>query len=96
MAADEEFSESSEEDLQDGADNAHSDEDLDDLTEEEDEIAPWEEGFIRGATDDGQAAKCSNCGKAVVRKQTIEKEYDEEMKWFCSEKCIEEYEKHHA
>jgi len=78
------------------AEDVYEEEELDELTEEEDSIEPWEEGFMKGAKDDGQLGKCGNCGKPLVRGKTVEKEYEEENKWFCSEKCVEEYDKHHA
>lgn len=79
--------------FQDEPEDVYDEDDIDELTEEEDAIEPWEEGFMKGAKDDGQAAKCTNCGKPLVRKQTVEKEYDEETKWFCSETCVEAYDK---
>ena len=33
---------------------------------EDDEISPEEEGFMEGASGDGQGAKCRKCGKVLV------------------------------
>ncbi len=93
---DEEIGTPGEDSIADEAEDIYDEEDLEELTEEEDAIEPWEQGFMKGAKNDGQSAKCANCGKALVRKQTVEKEYDEESKWFCCEKCVEEYDKKHA
>lgn len=62
---------------------------------EDDEIEPWEEGFMEGAEGGGEKAKCANCGKVLEQDSMniIEKEIDNELKWFCSEDCVEKYEK---
>ena len=62
---------------------------------EDDEIEPWEEGFMEGADVDGQQAKCRRCGKELTGTDIIEKEIDGELFWFCSEECLEKYEKGH-
>lgn len=79
-----------------GAEDVYDDEELDELTEEDDAIEPWEEGFMKGASGDGQQGKCAHCGKPLMRGKTFEKEYEEDTKWFCSEPCVEAYDKHHA
>lgn len=56
-----------------------------------DEITPLEEGFMEGASDLGQGAKCRNCGKPLEDK-FVEKEINEEFCRFCSDDCVEEYE----
>ena len=67
-----------------------------DSLEENEEIETWEEGFMEGADMDGQKAKCANCGKIVINENAVEKEIDGEDLFFCSEKCVEKYEKKHG
>lgn len=62
---------------------------------EEGEMEAWEEGFMEGADMDGQKGKCANCGGVLFRDSTYEKEIDGQIRYFCSEKCIKEYEKKH-
>ena len=59
---------------------------------EDDEISAEEEGFMEGAEDDGQNAKCAKCGKLLKKQNLVEKEIEGEVKWFCSEQCVEKYE----
>ncbi|MDO8642672.1 MAG: hypothetical protein Q7R76_03745 [Candidatus Woesearchaeota archaeon] len=63
---------------------------------EDDEIEPWEEGFIEGANMEGQLGKCANCGDMITAENCVEKKIDGELKRFCSEKCFEKYEEKHA
>lgn len=62
---------------------------------EDDQIEPWEEGFMEGADMDGQHAKCRKCGAKITPANTIEKEFKGELMWFCSEECLEKYEEEH-
>ena len=39
---------------------------------------------------------CANCGKIVINENAVEKEIDGEDLFFCSEKCVEKYEKKHG
>ena len=55
-----------------------------------DAISPSEEGFMEGASDLGQGAKCRNCGKPLGDK-FVEEEINEESCRFCSDECAEEY-----
>ena len=74
----------------------YSDEGREDLLDN-DEIEPFEEGFMKGAEMDGQNAKCRKCGRILVNMDdVIEKEVDEKVMWFCSEQCEESYEKEHS
>jgi len=58
------------------------------------EIEPWEEGFMKGAEDDGQGAKCRKCGKILIGPEDIvEKEIDGEVLRFCSDECVHSYER---
>jgi YHS domain-containing protein len=60
---------------------------------EDDEMEPWEQGFMKGAEDDGQGAKCRKCGKVLLGPDSIvEKEIDGKIYRFCSEECAEKYE----
>lgn len=67
--------------------NTHALEEL----EEDDEIAPWEEGFMEGAHSEGEGAKCRNCGKVLIE-EAIEREFNDEIHRFCSERCAEKFE----
>lgn len=58
-----------------------------------DEVDDWEDGFMEGAEGGGQQAKCMRCGKDIKLDQCVEKEIDGELKWYCSMKCLTEYEK---
>lgn len=58
---------------------------------EDDEITPGEEGFMEGAHDDGQGAKCRKCGKPLLD-NFIEREIDGEIYRFCSERCATKFE----
>ncbi len=59
-----------------------------DLKEDEDEIANWEEGFAEGA-EGSESAHCENCDKPIGDRQesVIEKEVKGKLLLFCSEKC---------
>lgn len=59
---------------------------------EDDEISPEEEGFMEGAHDGGQDAKCRKCGKLLLR-NIVEKEIKGEIYRFCSNKCAQSYKK---
>lgn len=57
---------------------------------EDDEITPIEEGFMEGARDDGQGAKCRKCGKPLLD-NFIEKEINGEIYRFCSNRCADKF-----
>ncbi len=59
--------------------------------EEADELESWEEGFMEGAEGDGQRGKCANCGAALTRRSTIEREVSNRVQWFCSSDCVDEF-----
>jgi hypothetical protein len=60
---------------------------------EDAEIEPWEEGFMQGAENDGQGAKCRKCGKILMGAEDIvEKEIANETYRFCSDYCAEKFE----
>ena len=53
---------------------------------EDDELEPWEEGFMEGAEQRGELAKCAYCGKILgqSKKNTVEKKINGEIFLFCS------------
>jgi len=59
-----------------------------DLKEDEDEIANWEEGFAEGA-EGSESAHCENCDKTLGDRDAtiIEREVKGKILLFCSEKC---------
>ena len=61
---------------------------------EDDEISPWEAAFMEGADMDGQQAKCRKCGTMIDRShRVVEKAINNELHRFCSDNCLEEFEK---
>ncbi len=59
---------------------------------EDGEITPEEDGFMQGESNEGQDAKCRNCGTALLdEKKIVEKVIKEEKCLFCCDKCAEEY-----
>lgn len=60
---------------------------------EDDEIEPWEEGFMKGAEGGGQDAKCRTCGKVLMGPEDIvEKKIKGHILRFCSELCGDSFE----
>lgn len=86
--------ETPETDVKEAQEDVYSDEGRADLVED-DEISAEEEGFMEGAEDDGQQAKCAHCGKILKKGALIEKDIEGDTKWFCSEQCVEKYEEKH-
>ena len=82
LMGDEEFTEEEHDDV-------YSEEGREDLVEG-DEISPAEEGFMEGAHDGGQGAKCRKCGK-VLTDDFIERRRADEIFRFCSEDCSDDY-----
>jgi hypothetical protein len=62
---------------------------------EDDELEDWEEGFMEGAEGRGEQNCCAECGKLLGedRSNIFEREFDREIKWFCSEQHAENYSK---
>ncbi|MBW2993640.1 hypothetical protein KY317_03645, partial [Candidatus Woesearchaeota archaeon] len=60
---------------------------------EDGEISPEEEGFMEGAEQKGEQAKCAYCGKVLGEdeKNIYERKFDGEIKWFCSEEHAKKY-----
>ncbi|MCD4759882.1 hypothetical protein K8R33_03265 [archaeon] len=57
-----------------------------------DEIEGDEEGFMRGYESDADAAFCDNC-KKVLGRDHLEKEFDGDIYTFCSEDCVDAFER---
>lgn len=62
---------------------------------EDGEIDDREEGFMEGAEGRGELNCCSECGKNLGedKENIFEREFDGEIKWFCSEQHAENYAK---
>ena len=63
---------------------------------EDDEISPREEAFMEGAEEKGELGACANCGNPLDqddRSKVVEKKIKGEIKWFCCDACVEEFEK---
>ncbi|MFH1849824.1 MAG: hypothetical protein ABH879_06585 [archaeon] len=59
---------------------------------EDDEIEPWEEGFMEGACGKGHGAKCETCGKIFIGPEdVVETEIQGEVRRFCSQECADKY-----
>ena len=88
MSEDEQVNEAAEDDFEteEGREEAMDD----------DELEPWEEGFLEGASKEGQLGKCANCGDMLTEENCVEKKIEGELHRFCSEKCQEKYEEKHA
>ncbi len=78
------------------AENVYSEEGREKLAAD-DEIAPFEEGFMEGAEGRGKKNSCAECGKQIAEddENIIEREFEGETKWFCSEQHAENYAKKH-
>ncbi len=61
------------------------------LLEEGDEIAPEEEGFLKGYDEGEKVAKCAKCGKPLLE-DFVEKEIGDETYRFCSDEHAESFE----
>ena len=70
----------------------YSEEGSEDLVEN-DEISPEEAGFMEGAEGRGKMNCCAYCGKNLGEDEegVVEREFDGEIKWFCSEEHAQKY-----
>lgn len=59
---------------------------------EADEIDDVEEGFMKGYEQGEKMAKCALCKKPIYD-EAIEKDFDDETYRFCSQHCLDEFEK---
>lgn len=57
-----------------------------------DEIDADEEGFMQGYESDANAAYCDNC-KKILASGHIEKEIESDVYTFCSDECVDEFER---
>ena len=70
--------------------DVYTEEGREELTVDEGEIAPWEEGFAEGADHEGADATCANCDKVLGDRDEmaiVEKLYKGNVLKFCSSKC---------
>ncbi|MFO8015593.1 MAG: hypothetical protein R6U32_00665 [Candidatus Woesearchaeota archaeon] len=58
---------------------------------EDDEVENWEEGFSKGADEEGKDAKCRYCGKILSGTDFYERKIDGMKCLFCSEEHAERY-----
>ena len=61
-----------------------------------DELSPREAAFMEGAEEKGELGVCANCDKPLEqddKSHIKEKKYGKEIKWFCSDKCVEDFDK---
>lgn len=77
--------------------DVYTEEGREELTEDEGEIQPWEEGFSKGASGPGSQGVCEHCGKPLGdrEEEVIERRIDDEIKLFCSEACASKCERKH-
>ncbi len=68
--------------------DVYTEEGREELTEDEGEISPLEEGFSEGA-EGSESAHCENCDKPIGDREenVIEREIKGKLTLFCSEKC---------
>ena len=68
--------------------DVYTEEGREELTEDEGEISPLEEGFSEGAAG-SESAHCENCDKPIGDREenVIEREIKGKILLFCSEKC---------
>lgn len=76
--------------------DVYSEEGREKLTEDS-EIEPSEEGFMEGAEGRGKKNCCAECGKLLneEKDKIVEREFEDEIKWFCSDEHAENYAKKH-
>ena len=58
---------------------------------EDDEISEIEEGFSEGYEKGDTQIKCQECGKILTDQEILERKFDEQDYFFCSETCAEIY-----
>jgi len=57
----------------------------------DDEIEPWEEGFLEGAEGRGHFGVCAHCKQVLSddHEEIVEREYHGQVLRFCSDKCAQ-------
>ena len=87
-------SEETEVDMETGKkeEDVYSEEGREKLTED-DEMDEREAGFMEGAEGRGEMNCCTYCGKNLGEDEegVVEREFDGEIKWFCSEEHAQKY-----
>ncbi|MFH2027968.1 MAG: hypothetical protein ABIJ08_02430 [Nanoarchaeota archaeon] len=78
------------EDEIEGDDDIYSEDVREDLVDSG-AMSPEEAGFMAGAHDDGQGAKCRKCGRPLSDDFIERRGDDSEIYRFCSDECCEEY-----
>jgi len=68
--------------------DVYTEEGREELTVDEGEIAPWEEGFAEGAQG-VEGGHCAHCHKPIGDREegVIESEFKGKTMYFCSQKC---------
>lgn len=61
--------------------------------EEEDEIEPWEEGFMEGAKEGGQLGKDALTGEPLMGEETVELEIEGKLYRFVNKENAEKFKK---
>ena len=58
---------------------------------EQDELSPWEQGFMEGELEGGRLGECETCGKLITEdmEDTHERETEGKRKFFCSKRCLD-------
>lgn len=54
------------------------------------DMNPEEAAFLEGY-DRGETIECNTCGMEIEKNTAIKKEIEDEMKYFCSRECQEEF-----
>lgn len=62
---------------------------------EDDEIDSDEDGFMQGYDSEANPVYCDNC-KHILSRKHIEKEIKGELYSFCSDECVDEFERKRA
>jgi hypothetical protein len=71
--------------------NVYGDQAREELTAN-DEIDSDEDGFMKGYESEANPVYCDNC-KKILERDHIEKEINSDVYSFCSDECVEEYER---
>ena len=64
---------------------------------EDDQMEPFEQGYMEGAEGRGKKNSCAECGVQISEddENIVEREFEGEVKWFCSEEHAEKYAEKH-
>ena len=66
--------------------------------EDDDEISAEEAGFMEGYEKGEKLAKCKTCRKVISDDpdEVIEEEYNNQIYRFCSQKCVDAFNRKHS